>query len=128
MLLLCTLLSRRMAHLQRTVPWGRLAAATRRVEQRILAGAAVLLQLDPGEGPHGAAVAACPALMQVTLAIRHGGFGFRATSPVEADAALLAGAAKAEAAMADTPATRRRFMRATAASVAPRARHGGHGV
>ena len=47
------------------------------------------------------------ALMQVALAIRHGGIGFRAITTVGADAALLAGAAKAEAAMADAPPQRR---------------------
>ena len=41
-------LSRRMLHLQCSVPWARLAPAARRVEQRILTGATALLQLTQG--------------------------------------------------------------------------------
>ena len=50
-----------------------------------------------------------PLLAQITLPVRHGGFGLRTTSSVQADAALLAGAAKAQHAMADAAASSRPF-------------------
>ena len=76
------------------------------VGQRTLTGAAALLQLVLGAGPSGATAAASLALTPLTLAMRHGGFSFRAMSSTEADATLLAGAAKAEVAMAGGPLVR----------------------
>lgn len=98
-------LAQRMAHLQRTVPWVVLAASVRRVEQVLLAATAALFQLGSGEEGAAGLPAAPPRLLeQLTLPIRHGGFGLHTTSAVESDAALLAGAAKAQLAMADAPA------------------------
>ena len=88
-----------MLHMQRSMPWARLAPATRRVERRILTDAAALLQLTQGAGPSAATAAASLALVRITLAMRHGGFEFRATSLTDMGTALLAGAAKAEVAM-----------------------------
>ena len=100
-------LSKRMAHLQRTVPWHQLAAGTRRVEQALLGAAAAVFRLEGAggvvAGPAGARAPVGPALEQLTLATRHGGFGLRAASATEAGGALLAGAAKAQRAMSEGP-------------------------
>ena len=59
--------SRRMFHLQRSVPRARLAPAMLRVEQRILTGAAVSLQMAHGAGTCAATAAASMALTQITF-------------------------------------------------------------
>jgi hypothetical protein len=89
----------RMEHLKRTVPWELLAASTRRVERAVQGAAAVIFQL-PADA---AGAEACkPALLQqMTLPLRWAGFGLRTASEDSADAALLSGAAAAQAAMAD---------------------------
>jgi len=98
-------LARRMTHLLRSVPWARLASSMRRVEQAILSAVAAIFRLpcSAAAGPAGARMPACLELQQLTLALRHGGFGFRATTAVEADAAFLAGASRAQAAMLGDP-------------------------
>lgn len=92
-ILLRSSLSLRMAHLMRTVPWQNLEASTSRVEGAIADATAAIFQLPS----HGAASA--PLRTQMLLPLRHGGFGLRGTTPVEANAALVAGASKAQAAM-----------------------------
>ena len=105
-------LARRMAHLQRAVPWALLAASMRRVEQTLIAATAALFRLSAGPGaaaPTGVTTAPPNLLQQITLPVRHGGFGLQTTSPVEADAALLSGAAKAQHAMAAAAVRSRPF-------------------
>jgi hypothetical protein len=98
-------LARRMTHLLRSVPWARLASGMRRAEQAVLAAVAAIFRLpcEAAAGPAGSRMPACPELQQLTLALRHGGFGFRAATAVEADAAFLAGASRAQAAMLGHP-------------------------
>jgi hypothetical protein len=82
-------LSLRMAHLMRTVVWERLEPSTARVEKAVIDAVADVFQV-PAQGA---------AAQQMKLPIRHGGFGLRDTVSVVADAALVAGASKAQAAM-----------------------------
>lgn len=106
-LLLRASLSVRLAHLQRTVEWPTLAPATRRLEQAVLAAAAGLFKLPTGHGPAGLPglppVAGGPELVQLQLPTRHGGFGLRATTEVEAHAAFLSGVASAHLVLAEGP-------------------------
>jgi hypothetical protein len=88
----------RMEHLKRTVPWELLAAPTQRVERAVQAASAKLWQL-PAD-PAGVEVCEPEVLRQMTLPQRRGGFGLRVTTAAGADAALLSGAATAEAAFA----------------------------
>ena len=99
----------RMLHLQRTVRWPLLAAPTRRLEQRILSAVAAIFRLPLAAGPTGAALPSGPEVSQLTLPIRYGGFGIRATSALQADAAFLSGAAAAQAAMQTGPVAFRPF-------------------
>ncbi len=100
-LLLRYSLSQRMAHLLRTMPWAQLEAATRRVEGAILAAAATVFELPAATEPGGDCPAVVDARRQLALTTRHGGFGLRTVTGVEADAALLSGAAAAQAALAE---------------------------
>jgi hypothetical protein len=76
----------------------------RRVEQSLLAAVAAVFRLPcDADGPAGARLPACPEIRQLTLALGHGGFGFRAATALEADAAFLAGASRAQAAMLVAP-------------------------
>lgn len=93
-ILLRSSLSLRMAHLLRTVPWELLGPSTRRVEHAITQAAAALFQLPTRGGGAGGRTAE-----QLALPLRHAGFGLRVVTPVEADAAHVAGASKAQAAM-----------------------------
>ena len=105
-------LALRMAHLRRAVPWSLLAASVRRVEQVLIAATAALFRLSAGPdaaAPAGVSTAPPALLEQITLPVRHGGFGLHTTSSVEADAALLSGAAKAQHAMAGAAASSRPF-------------------
>ena len=108
-LLLRSSLAVRLAHLQRAVDWATLAPATRRLEQAVLAAAAGLFKLPGGHGAAGMAFASGPHLDQLLLPIRHGGFGLRATTEVEAQAAFLSGAASAQLVLADGPQQFRPF-------------------
>ena len=93
--LLRTSLSARMHHLLRTTPWPQLEAATQEMERAISDAVATIFRV-PEQG-------ATRARKQMTLPLRHAGFGLRAVQAVEADAALLSGAARAQAAMRDGP-------------------------
>ena len=86
-------LSRRMAHLLRTTPWERLQGGTRAVEAAIVKAAASIFRLTVAEagGTAGA---------QMALPARHAGFGLHAVDPVEAAAALVAGAARSQVVLA----------------------------
>ena len=92
-------LSLRLEHLKRSVPWELLADSTRCVERAIEEAAAAIFALP--EEPPGVA---SPARQQLSLPMRHGGFGLRRTDAAAADAALLAGAASAQTALAAAPA------------------------
>ena len=116
-LLLRASLAVRLAHLQRTVDWAALAPATRWLEQAVLAAAAGLFKLPGGQGPAGLAFAGGPHLDQLVLPIRHGGFGLRAVTEVEAQAAYLSGAASAQLVLADGPHQFRPFDGPNAASL-----------
>ena len=93
--LLRSSLSARMLHLLRTTPWAQLEDATREMERAICDAVATIFRL-PEQG-------ADRAREQMTLPLRHAGFGLRKVQAVEADAALLSGAARAQAAMCDGP-------------------------
>ena len=97
--LLRSSLSLRMVHLQRSLPWDQVAPSTRQVEQAVLEAISTIFRLPSAIGPEGARVASTTVLQQMVLPLRHGGLGLRMTSSIEADAALLSGAAMAEAAM-----------------------------
>ena len=93
--LLRTSLSARMHHLLRTTPWAQLEAATQEMERAICDAVATIFRLPEQGGAR--------ARKQMTLPLRHAGFGLGAVQAVEADAALLSGAARAQAAMQDGP-------------------------
>jgi hypothetical protein len=93
--LLRSSLSMRMAHLMRTVPWGSLQESVARVESAITAAAVALFRV-PTNGAQS-----LTAVQQLKLPLRHGGFGLREATSLVADAALVAGASKAQAAMKD---------------------------
>jgi hypothetical protein len=90
-----------MAHCARALPWQFAAPGTRRVEQAILEAAGSIFRLPAVAGPAGARVAAGREAQQLLLPLRHGGFGLRAMSALEADAAHVASAALAQATLAD---------------------------
>jgi hypothetical protein len=92
-------LSLRMVHLQRSLTWDQVAPSTRQVEQAILEAISTILRLPTASGPNGARLTSSSVLEQMVLPLRHGGFGLRMTSLLEADAALLSGAATAQAAL-----------------------------
>ena len=96
-------LSQRMAHLMRTVLWPQLQADTSRVEQAILGAVAAIFRLPTPGVAANATTASDRALEQMKLPLRHGGFGLRSVSALEADAALVSAAAKAQAAVATGP-------------------------
>ena len=93
----------RLVHHQRTTRWELLAPATRAVEGAVIDAVAGIFHLPCGEGPAGARALPCEALRQVLLPMRHGGFGLRLTSAVEAKAALLAGVAAGHKVVAAGP-------------------------
>jgi hypothetical protein len=96
-------LSLRMAHLMRTVPWPQLQADTGRVEQAVLAAVATIFRLPAPGTAAGADTASERAIAQMQLPLRHGGFGLRSVSALEADAALVSSVAMAQAAVAAGP-------------------------
>ena len=91
-------LSVRMEHLKRTVPFELLRVSLQSVERELQDAAARVFQL-PAD-PAGNAACAPDVLEQLTLPLRHAGFGLRVTTADDADAALLSGVAAAEATMA----------------------------
>ena len=95
--LLRSSLSLRMAHLMRTVPWGMLQPSVARVEAAIMKSATSLFQV-PVDGQ-----VAIRAVQQLKLPFRHGGFALREATALVADAAMVAGASKAQAAMKEGP-------------------------
>jgi hypothetical protein len=108
-LLLRASLGVRMVHLQRTVEWRFVAASTRGVETAVLSAAAELFRLPGGDGPGGYAPAPGRELDQLQLPIRHGGFGLRASTELDAHAAFLSGAASAQLVLAEGPRQFRPF-------------------
>lgn len=92
-------LSLRMQFLQRTLPWTHLAAPTRRVEQSILEAVASIFRLPSAAGPTGACVPSGREAQQLSLPLRHGGFGLNFSSALQADAALVSGASMAQSAL-----------------------------
>ena len=109
LVLLKSSLSLRMAHLQRTTPWAQVEESTRAVEGEIVETFAGILRLPTQADPAGWGRASGREREQLALPLRHGGFGLRKATAIEADAALLSGAAKAQAAMAEGPAACRPF-------------------
>lgn len=108
LLLLRASLQLRMAHYQRALPWEVIAPQTVRVEQAILCAVADIFRLPLGSGP-GAPAVDLSQLEQLTLPLRHGGFGFRAVSELEAHGAFLSGAAAAQIIMEEGPPSFRPF-------------------
>ena len=102
-LLLRSSLSVRMMHLQRTKEWRFIAAPTRGVETAVLSAIAELFRLPGGDGPGGYFPAPSPELAQLQLPIRHGGFGLRASTELDAHAAFLSGAAAAQLVLSEAP-------------------------
>ena len=98
-------LSLRMAHLMRTVPWSQLQGETGRVEQAILNAVAAIFRIPTPTQAGGAEEVLTRALEQMQLPLRHGGFGLRLASALEADAAILSAAAKGQAAVASGQAS-----------------------
>ena len=98
--LLRSSLSVRLEHLKRTVPWELLAESTQRVEGAIEEAAAAIFAL-PAEPP--GIQPTTKARTQLSVPMRHGGFGLQRTDAAAADAALLSGAASAQAALVDAP-------------------------
>ena len=92
-----------MAHLKRTVPWELLARHVGEVENIIHAAIASIFRLQQGLGPTYVLTEVVAAL-QMRLPLRHGVFWLRNTTPVEADAALLSGAAMTQYNLAEGPA------------------------
>ena len=109
LVLLQSSLSLRMAHLQRTLPFVRVEESTRTVEDEIMETVAGIYRLPTQADPAGWGGASGREREQMALPLRHGGFGLRRVTAVEADAALLSGAAKAQAAMAEGLAACRPF-------------------
>jgi hypothetical protein len=98
-------LSLQMVHLMRTTPWQQLEPSIRAVEDAICSAASALFQV-PAEAVN-------QAHEQMRLPLRHAGFGLRRVQPIEADAARLAGAARAQAAVQDGPEACHPFSGAT---------------
>lgn len=94
--------TQRMPHFSRIVPWAQLGASVRRVEQVLLSAAVDLFKLPHAIGP-GATATQSEVLAQLCLPERVGGFGLRTTSETAAGAALVACAARAQAALAEAP-------------------------
>lgn len=94
----------RLTHHQRTTPWRLLANATQAVEGAVVDAAASIFELQDVGGQDEAR-----ARRQLTLPLRHAGFGLRRTSAAEAKAALLAGIGAADTAVAAGPDTFRRL-------------------
>jgi hypothetical protein len=82
----------RTAHLPRVVPWRLVGDAIQRTEAKV-AEAAFQIMERPQQGGTSAA--------QMTLPLRHGGMGIRATTELEGDASFLSAAAIAETAFRD---------------------------
>ena len=99
-------LALRMPHFMRTVPWRLAAAGTCRAEQAVLGAVASIFRLPRAAGPAGPAGACaydCDAMRQLVLPLRHGGFGVRVASAVEAAAAFVAGAALSQVVLDGAP-------------------------
>jgi hypothetical protein len=88
-------MSLRMAHLMRTMPWEQAGPSTQRVEAAICDAVQAIFKVPP-HGVHR-------ERDQMLLPLRHAGLGLRLVQPIEADAALVSGAAKAHAAMVSAP-------------------------
>jgi hypothetical protein len=108
-LLLRASLSARMVHLQRTVNWQHLGAATTRVEQAILSAVAELFRLPAAEGAGGLTPLPGKPVEQLLLPIGADGFGLRISCADGAEAAFLSGAASAQLVMKDAPQMFRPF-------------------
>ncbi len=76
-LLLRYSLALRMAHLLRTTPWAQLEAATKRVEDALLAAVAAVFDLPAATEPGGDSPAVADARRQLALTPRRGGLGLR---------------------------------------------------
>ena len=98
-ILLRSFLFLRMVHFQRSLPWDQVAPRTRQVDQTILEAMSTILCLSSAIAPDGAQLASSTVLQQMVLPVRHGRMGLRMTFSIEAGAALLSGAAIAEAAL-----------------------------
>mgnify|MGYP001787467346 CR=1 FL=1 len=108
-LLLRSSLGVRMVHLQRTMEWRYVEPSTRGVETAVLSAAAELFRLPGGDGPGGFSPHPSRQLDQLQLPIRHGGFGLRASTELDAQAAFLSGAASAQLVLAEGPRQFRPF-------------------
>jgi hypothetical protein len=86
----------RMNHLLRTVPWEQVCESMGAVETAIQSAVAAIFRLPAAADPTSVLVAPQPKL-QIKLPLRHGGFGLRTITSIEAEAALLSGAAMAQA-------------------------------
>ena len=93
-------LSVRMRHFQRTVEWQHVAEPTQRVDRGIVDAAAMLFDVAPTgdeQEEHER------ARRQLSLPIRHAGFGLRTSTELGAHAAHLSGAALAARALETAP-------------------------
>ena len=85
-----------MKHLQRTVPWELVCQSTGAVEAAIQSAVAAIFRLPVAADPTRVQVALQPKL-QIKLPLRHAGFGLNNITLLKAEAALLSGAAMAQA-------------------------------
>ena len=94
-------LGARMVHLQRTMRWSLLRDSTEAAEGAVVDAVAGLFNMPRGEDGR---TRPGQELEQLTLPMRHGGFGLRKTEPLEASAARLSGVGVAQRVLADAPA------------------------
>ncbi len=102
-------LQHKLAHLPRTVPWRLLEDAFTSFTAHLSAAALALFDMPPMTTPHRAD----PIFHQLTLPLRHGGFGLHHHDVDTAGAAWLAGAAMSDAALQDGPPAFRRLVGTT---------------
>ena len=68
-------------------------------QKTLLKNVACIFRLRAAVGPAGARVLGSQKVQQLSLPLRHGGFGLRFSSDLEADAALISGAAMVQSAL-----------------------------
>ena len=99
-------LQRKLDHLPRSLPWRLLEPAFTSLTARICDAALSLLDMTPV----ATASDADPRFLQLTLPLRHGGFGLCHHTQATASAAWVSGAAMSDSALATGPALFRRFI------------------
>ena len=95
-------LSAKLAHFPRALPWHLIEAAIGKLERAVVNAVAAIFSLPRIAGP--TARADLPIeLQQLILPFRHGGFGLRYTSAIEAEAAFFSGLGAAHRVMREAP-------------------------